>query len=194
MQDHLFSLTPASKYFSSPLFSVKDVRDGCAESLGPLLYASGADQHPVSGDEGRSSHRTHSADARVHGTLPVALLRGLLGEEEVDLVVVSVAVVWDEVGGDEPGVCRGGNEALCKPLRPSTLPRGTLIIAFVTVQQFLVGLCPHGGATAHAPEDDGVAAQEVCRQSCVQFPACARMELRPASCKMCRKRRNVESR
>lgn len=45
----------------------------------------------------------------MHGALPVAFLRGLLGEEEVDLVVVSVAVVGDEVGGDEPGVCRGGN-------------------------------------------------------------------------------------
>lgn len=41
---------------------------------------------------------------------------------------------------------------------------------FVTVQQFLVGLRPHGGATAHAPEDDRVAAQEVRRQSSVQLP------------------------
>lgn len=53
------------------------------------------------------SHRAHSADACVHGPLPVALLCGLLGEEEVDFVIVSVAVVWDEVGGDEPGVCGG---------------------------------------------------------------------------------------
>lgn len=44
----------------------------------------------------------------MHGALPVALFSGPLGEEEVDLVVVSVAVVWDEVGGDEPGVCGGG--------------------------------------------------------------------------------------
>lgn len=44
----------------------------------------------------------------MHGALPVTLLRGLLGEEEVDLVVVSVAVVRDEVGGDEPGICGGG--------------------------------------------------------------------------------------
>lgn len=111
----------------------------------------------------------------MHGTLPVALLRGLLSEEEVDLVVVPVAIVWDEVGGNEPGVWerrrrREENKALCKRLRPPTLPRRALIITFVTVQQFLVGLRPHGGATAHAPEDHRVAAEEVRRQSSVQLP------------------------
>lgn len=40
----------------------------------------------------------------------------------------------------------------------------------VTVQQFLVSLCPHHGATPHAPEDHRVSTQEICCQSCVQLP------------------------
>lgn len=92
----------------------------CAGSLGPsstpvesqaLKYKRCAQEDQEEKNisaECDGSHRAHSADARVHGALPVALLRGLLGEEEVDLVVIPVGVVWDEVGGDEPGVCGGG--------------------------------------------------------------------------------------
>lgn len=40
----------------------------------------------------------------------------------------------------------------------------------VTMQQFLVSLCPHHGATPHAPEDHRVSTQEICCQSCVQLP------------------------
>lgn len=53
------------------------------------------------------THRADSSDACVHGPLPVPGLRGLLREEEVHFVVVSVVVVWDEVGGNELWVCRG---------------------------------------------------------------------------------------
>lgn len=42
----------------------------------------------------------------MYGPLPVAGLRGFLSEEEIYFVVVSVVVVWDEVGSDELGVCR----------------------------------------------------------------------------------------
>lgn len=37
------------------------------------------------------------------------------------------------------------------------------------MKKFMVGLCPHGGAISHTPEDHWVSPQEICRQSCVQL-------------------------
>lgn len=43
----------------------------------------------------------------MYGPLPVPCLRGLLSEEEIHFVVVSVIIIWDEVRSDELRVCRG---------------------------------------------------------------------------------------
>ncbi len=40
----------------------------------------------------------------------------------------------------------------------------------VTMEKFLVSLCPHDGAASHTPEDHRVSTQEICRQSCIQLP------------------------
>lgn len=53
------------------------------------------------------SHRTHSSDSCMYGPLPVPCLCGLLSEEEIHFIIVSVVVVWDEMGSDELRVCRG---------------------------------------------------------------------------------------
>lgn len=52
------------------------------------------------------THQADPADAGLgHGTL--AHLGGLLSEEEVELVIVLLATVWDEVCVDECGICGG---------------------------------------------------------------------------------------
>lgn len=58
----------------------------------------------------KRSHRTHSANTCVYSPLPVPCLRDLLGEEEIDFIVVSVVVVWDEVSCNELRICRGKME------------------------------------------------------------------------------------
>ena len=40
------------------------------------------------------------------------------------------------------------------------------------MEQFLIILGPHGGATSHTPEDHWVSTQEICRQPCVQLATC----------------------
>lgn len=39
-----------------------------------------------------------------------------------------------------------------------------------TVEEFLIGLCPHGGTASHAPEDHRIPSEEICRQSRIQLP------------------------
>lgn len=52
----------------------------------------------------RLAHQADPADPGLgHGTL--AHLGGLLSEEEVELVIVLLAAVWDEVCVDECGIC-----------------------------------------------------------------------------------------
>lgn len=53
------------------------------------------------------SHRTHSANTCVYGTLPVPGLCSFLREEEIHFIVVSVVVVRDKVGSNELRVCEG---------------------------------------------------------------------------------------
>lgn len=50
---------------------------------------------------------THQADAPNTGLghRTLAHLRGLLPEEEIQLVIVSLCAVWDEFHVDECGVC-----------------------------------------------------------------------------------------
>lgn len=44
------------------------------------------------------SYRAHSSDSCVYGPLPVSCLCGLLSEEEIHFVIVSVIIIRDEVG------------------------------------------------------------------------------------------------
>lgn len=75
----------------------------------------------------KASHRTHSSDTCMYGPLPVTGLCGLLSEEEVHFIIVSVIIVWDEMGSDELRVCKKG----CKDVDvniPYNLPSKCLVV------------------------------------------------------------------
>ena len=53
-------------------------------------------------------YRTYSSHAGVDGSLPVSGLHGLLREEEVHLVIVTVIIIRDEVGRNKLRIWREG--------------------------------------------------------------------------------------